>query len=144
MKSVMYAVPRLLYPKEWSGKHCIESWVNPTDGYGQVRKISMSPDFDPKTVQPVACRCTDFIIRLSSKTLDIICSIDVHVEICVWIVNYKRLCRAWTEKCSTVRSIYENCSVWRLFFLYLSSRINNLNPRHASQIIWFVIPVVSL
>jgi hypothetical protein len=29
---------------------------------GRVRKISPSPGFDPRKVQPVACRCTDCAI----------------------------------------------------------------------------------
>jgi len=33
---------------------------------GQVRKISPPPGFDPQTVQPVACRYTDYATRPTS------------------------------------------------------------------------------
>ena len=35
----------------------------PQDRSGQVRKISPPPGFDPRTVQPVASRCTDNATR---------------------------------------------------------------------------------
>jgi hypothetical protein len=36
----------------------------PQDRSGQVRKISPSPGFDPRTVQPVASRYTDYAIQV--------------------------------------------------------------------------------
>jgi hypothetical protein len=45
----------------------------PQDRYGQVRKISPPPGFDPRTVQPVASIYIDYAIRhtnwLSNRTL---------------------------------------------------------------------------
>ena len=41
--------PGRLTPRERSGTHCIGGWV---------RKISPPPGSDPRTVQPVASRCT--------------------------------------------------------------------------------------
>ena len=38
---------------------------------GQMRKISPPPGFDPRTVQPVASRYTDYVTRL----LDSLCEI---------------------------------------------------------------------
>jgi hypothetical protein len=35
------------------------------DRYGHVRKISPPPGFDPRTVQPVTRRCTDWATRLT-------------------------------------------------------------------------------
>jgi len=35
----------------------------PQDRSGQMRKISPPPGFDPRTVQPVASRCTDYATR---------------------------------------------------------------------------------
>jgi len=35
----------------------------PQNRYGQVRKISPPPGFDPRTVQPVASRYTDYATR---------------------------------------------------------------------------------
>jgi hypothetical protein len=33
---------------------------------GRMRKISLPPGFDPRTVQPVASRCTDYTIPVSA------------------------------------------------------------------------------
>ena len=48
-----------LYSRESSGTHCTGRWVGPRAGQGQVRKISPTPGFDPRTVQLVASRYTD-------------------------------------------------------------------------------------
>jgi len=40
----------------------------PQGRFGRVRKITHSPGFDPRTVQPIATRCTD-------------CTIPAHVEV---------------------------------------------------------------
>jgi hypothetical protein len=45
------ATPRTFYPREKSGIHCIGDWVRPSGLSGRVRKISPSPEFDPRTVQ---------------------------------------------------------------------------------------------
>jgi hypothetical protein len=37
----------------------------PQSRSGQVRKISPPPGFDPRTVQPVAIRCTDYATRFT-------------------------------------------------------------------------------
>jgi len=36
---------------------------------GQVRKISLPPGFDPRTVHPVASRYTDYAIRPTKETV---------------------------------------------------------------------------
>ena len=36
---------------------------------GQVRKISIPPGFDPRTVQPVASRYTDYATQLATKPI---------------------------------------------------------------------------
>ena len=38
----------------------------PQGRYGQVRKISPPPRFDPRTVQPIASRYTDYATRPTS------------------------------------------------------------------------------
>jgi hypothetical protein len=45
--------PAALPPRKRPGAHCIGGWV---------RKISSPPGFDPRTVQPVASRYTDYAI----------------------------------------------------------------------------------
>jgi hypothetical protein len=41
----------------------------PQDRSGEVRKISPSPGFDPRTVQPVGSRCTDYATRPTNKLI---------------------------------------------------------------------------
>jgi hypothetical protein len=52
--------PAALYPRERPGTHCTGGWVGPLGRSGQVRKISPPPEFDSRTVQPVASRYTHY------------------------------------------------------------------------------------
>jgi hypothetical protein len=47
-----------------AGTHC-----GPQGPYGRVRKISPPPGFDPRTIQPVACRYTVASERTESGLL---------------------------------------------------------------------------
>jgi hypothetical protein len=56
-----------LYPSRFTPwkrprTRCIGGWVGPRDGLELVRKISPPTGFDPRTVQPVASRYTDWAI----------------------------------------------------------------------------------
>jgi hypothetical protein len=42
------------------GIHCREGWCGPQGWSGRLRKISHTPGFDSRTVQPVASRYTDW------------------------------------------------------------------------------------
>ena len=57
------------YPRERPGTHCTGGWLGPKGRSGQVRKISPLPGFDPRTVQPVASRYTDYATRPTAKYL---------------------------------------------------------------------------
>ena len=60
---VVNATPRPLYPLERPGTHCIGGWVGPRadlDGCGKTHPTA--PGFDPRTVQSVASRYTDWSI----------------------------------------------------------------------------------
>ena len=60
---VVNATPRPLYPRERPATHCTGGWVGPRavlDGWGKSRP---PPGFDPRTVQPVASRYTDWATR---------------------------------------------------------------------------------
>jgi len=59
---VFNATPRPLYPRERSGTHCIGGWVGLRVGLDGCGKSRPPPGFDPRTVQPVASRYTDYII----------------------------------------------------------------------------------
>ena len=52
--------PLPLYPRERPGTHCTGGWVDPQGRSGRGRKISSPPGFDPRTVQSVASRYTDW------------------------------------------------------------------------------------
>ena len=59
---VVNATLRPLYPQEELGTHCIRGWVGPrtvTEGCGKSRP---SPGFDPRSVQPLASRYTDWAV----------------------------------------------------------------------------------
>ena len=58
----MSTTPRPLYSRERNGTHCTAGWVGPRAGLDGWRKISPPPGFDPRTVQPVASRCTNYAI----------------------------------------------------------------------------------
>ena len=56
------ATPRPLYLRERPGTPCIGGWVGPRAGLVGCRKSRPPLGFDPRTVQPVACRYTDWPI----------------------------------------------------------------------------------
>jgi len=53
------ARPGRTLPPERPGTHCTGGWVGPR-AVLEGRKISSTPRFDPRTVQPVASRYTDW------------------------------------------------------------------------------------
>ena len=55
--------PAALYPRERPSAHLYRRLGGPQGRSGQVRKISPPPRFDPRTVQPVASRYTDYATR---------------------------------------------------------------------------------
>jgi len=57
--------------------------VDPRGRYGQVRKRSLSPGFNPRTVQLVASRYTDYAIPAHTKFL--VCSIIIIIIIIIII-----------------------------------------------------------
>jgi hypothetical protein len=61
--------PRRSLPRERLGTHCTGGWVGSRRRSGQVRKILTPPGFDPRTVQPVASRYTDYATRPTSETV---------------------------------------------------------------------------
>ena len=54
--------PRPLYPRERPGTDCTGGWVGPRVGLDGCGKSCPPPGFDPRTVQPVASRYTDWAI----------------------------------------------------------------------------------
>ena len=87
----------LLYPLERPGTHCIGSRVGPQGRSGRVRKISAPRGFDPRTVQPVASRYTDWAIPVGKA-----------IPIQVW--TGPKGSRGWGSKISR-QSAHENGKV---------------------------------
>ena len=52
------ATPRPLYPREWPGTHCVRGWMGPRAGV----EVYGNPEFDSRTVQPVASCYTNCAI----------------------------------------------------------------------------------
>jgi hypothetical protein len=59
---VVNATLRPLYPRERPGTHCIGGWVGPRTGLDGCGKTCPPLGFDPRTVQVVASRYTDWAI----------------------------------------------------------------------------------
>ena len=59
MKDQRHA-PAALYPRDRPGTHRTGDWVGPRAGVDKCGKFRPLPGFDPRTVQPVASRYTDY------------------------------------------------------------------------------------
>ena len=59
---VVNVTPRPPYPQERPGTHCTAGWVGPRAGLDGWGKSRPPPGFDPRTIQPVASRYTDWAI----------------------------------------------------------------------------------
>jgi hypothetical protein len=57
---VVKATPRPLHAREIPGTYCIGGWMGPRTGLERCGKDRPPPGFDPRTVQPVASRYTDW------------------------------------------------------------------------------------
>jgi hypothetical protein len=55
--------PAAIYPQERPCTHRTESWVGPKAGLDGRKYSSPPPEFDPRTVQPVVSRYTDWATR---------------------------------------------------------------------------------
>jgi len=58
--------PAALYPRERTGTHCTGGWLGPRAGLEMCGKSRPSPEFDPRTVQPVASRYTDYTTQTTN------------------------------------------------------------------------------
>ena len=54
--------PACFIPGKEPGPHCIGGWVGPRDALDRCGKYHTPPGFDPRNVQPVANRYTDWAI----------------------------------------------------------------------------------
>ena len=51
-----------LYPRKRPSTHCTAGWMGPRAGLDGCGKRRPKPGFGPRTVQPVASRCTNYAI----------------------------------------------------------------------------------
>ena len=59
MRGQLHA-PAVLYPLERLGTYCTGGWMGPRADLDRFGKSRPPPGFDPRTVQPVASRYTDY------------------------------------------------------------------------------------
>jgi hypothetical protein len=60
---VVKATPRPLHPWERPGTLCIGGWKGPRAGLDGCGKFRPKSGFDPRTVQPIVSRYTDWAVR---------------------------------------------------------------------------------
>ena len=65
---VVSTTPRPLYLRERPGTHCTGGWVVSRAGLDGCGNSRLPPGFDPRTVQPVASRYTDWAIPAPTWT----------------------------------------------------------------------------
>ena len=63
---VVSTTPRSSYLRGRPCTHCTGGWVGPRAGLDECEKSRPLPGFDPRTVQPVASRYTDYTIPARS------------------------------------------------------------------------------
>ena len=100
-RSVFNPTPQHLYPRqnEDTGAHCTGGWVGPRAGLDGCRKSRPPLEFDPRTVQPVASRYTNWGIAVHSivqheslkQTTTTSLEISFFQEILVWSLPLARM-----------------------------------------------------
>ena len=120
--------PAALYPRERHGTHCTGSWVGPRAGLDRSGKSRLPPEFDPRTVQPVASRYTDYATRPTStaavSSLDL-CEHGLMMVFCE-AKHVAELTPLQCRLCSTDKII--GFILFFLFFFFCSCGMNRLNP----------------
>ena len=83
--------PGRTLPREKPGTHFTGGWVGPRAGLAG-RKISPPPGFDPRAVQPVVSRYTDWATGPTS------CDIKLrNFNVCVMVLGSQYLLSGWTK-----------------------------------------------
>jgi hypothetical protein len=93
MGCVVNATLRPLYPRERDPVPILQEAGWPQGRHGRVRKTSSPPGFDPRTVQPVASRYTDYTIpdHIALFEIKVKCTFQMKLQyICTqWAIMYK-------------------------------------------------------
>ena len=121
MEWVVNATPRPLYPQERPGTHCVGGWVSPRtglDGCGKSRPPP--PGFDPRTVQPIASRCTDYAIPAHP-------CIKFIIIIIIIIISFMQGIYTYIPETNYVPREYSIAAILLLLFMVLMSLVSVLN-----------------
>jgi hypothetical protein len=113
---VVSITPQPLYPRERPGTHCTGGWVGLRAGLDAWEKSRPPPGFDPRTVQPVASRYTDWTTRptrsvtqtLTNSVFRFVLSLLKFGKCTAWISN-SRMC---ILKCDAVTAVLLNFEVF--------------------------------
>ena len=115
---VANATSRPLYPRERPGTHCIGGWVGPIADVNRCGKSRPPPGFDPRTVQPVGSRYTDWAIPgrtvsscRHSKTSA--CTVNADRTVCSCRHSNTSACTVYADRavCSCRHSKTSACTV---------------------------------
>ena len=79
MGSKLHA-PAALPPGKRPGTHCIGGWVGPRAGLDGCGKSRPPPGFDPRTVQPVASRYTDYSFPGHTERVEELLNVGTHLS----------------------------------------------------------------
>jgi hypothetical protein len=79
---VLGATPWTLYFRGKHGTQCIGGWVGSRASLDGGRKISPPPGFDPRTVQPIASRYTDWAALAHNYE-----ALDIKYYVCVCLYS---------------------------------------------------------
>jgi hypothetical protein len=96
---VVKTTPRPLYPRERPGTHCTGGWVGPTAGLDGCGKLRPPPEFDHRTVQPVASRYTDWAVLAYLSYINLLLNtrrtfwIESNWLLFFWCESYLLSCR---------------------------------------------------
>jgi hypothetical protein len=117
MRSQRHA-PAALYLRERPATHCTGGWVGPRDVLNRCGTSRPPPGFDPRTVQPVASRYTDWAIPAHSIREQLMNSCTKHSH----EFRHRILATAWLNDCNTssfmISTLYShegnNVNIWYL------------------------------
>ena len=110
--------PAVLYSRERPGTHCTEGWVGPRARLDMCGKSRPTPEFDPRTVQPVASRYTDYATRPTIPHVPRLCL--------AYIINFKfRLQDIWGSLGGGRRRL--SSGMWRHVFVYALTDVSGEN-----------------
>ena len=93
MRDQLHAPP-VLYPRKRPGTHCTGGWVGPRADLDRCGKSRPPPGFDPRTVQPVASRYTDWATRPTLCKVVVrntILQVDFHWRFCYLLARAEKL-----------------------------------------------------